>query len=116
MFTRPGTRSRSYCGLQEIFSGIIALMLLLAVPLHAQSAFLDRTPVESTDLASVGYDERRHVLEIEFRSGGIYRYAEVPKETFSGLMASESKGRYFAAHIRNHFRHERLRPRSSAAK
>ena len=102
--------------MRKIFAGIVSLMLLFAAPLHAQSAFLDRKPVESSDLASVGYDERRLVLEIEFRSGGIYRYHEVPKETYSGLMGSQSKGRFFAKNIRGQFRHERLKPRSSAAK
>ena len=116
MFTQSGTRSGSCIGLRKIFAGIVSLMLLFAAPLHAQSAFLDRKPVESTDLTSVGYDEPRRVLEIEFRSGGIYRYHEVPKEIFSGLMESESKGRFFAKNIRGQFRHERLKPRSSAAK
>ena len=116
MFTRSAVRSRSFHDRGGIFLATIALMLLCAVPLHAQSPFLERKPVRSSDLSSVGYDERRLMLEIEFRSGGIYRYLEVPKETFSGLMESDSKGRYFATHIRDRFRHERLKPRSAAAK
>ncbi len=39
---------------------------------------MDRTSVQSTTLASVGYDVGTHVLELEFRSGEIYRYAAVP--------------------------------------
>ena len=116
MFTRSGVRSSSSSNRHGLFAGGIALIFLFAVQLHAQSPFLDRKPVQSSDLSSVGYDERRQMLEIEFRSGGIYRYLEVPKETFSGLMESDSKGRYFATHIRDRFRHERIRPRSSAAK
>lgn len=116
MFTEPGVRSRNYRAMKGIFAAIIAVVLLLAAPLSAQSPFLERKPVRSSDLSSIGYDARRQILEIEFRSGGIYRFLEVPKDTFSGLMEAGSKGRYFAAHIRNHFRHERLLPRSSAAK
>ena len=116
MLTQPGVRSGNYRARKGIFQGTIALMLLLAAPLSAQSPFLDRKPVRSSDLSSVGYDARKQILEIEFRSGGIYRFLEVPKETFSGLMESGSKGRYFAAHIRDRFRHERLVPRSSTAK
>jgi len=95
---------------------VIAMTLPVVGWLHAQSDFLERKPVRSSDLASVGYDGRRRVLEIEFRSGGIYRYLDVPGEVFSGLMGAESKGRYFAAHIRNQFRHEQLKPRSPAPK
>ena len=116
MFIQSADRNRSFHGRRGIFLPTIALILLCAVQLHAQSPFLDRKPVQSSDLSSVGYDERRQMLEIEFRSGGIYRYLEVPKETFSSLMESDSKGRYFATHIRDRFRHERLQPRSSAAK
>ena len=113
---QPGNRWSVFSESRGVFSGIVALMLLVAASLHAQSAFLEREPVRSSNLTSVGYDGQRRVLEIEFRSGGIYRYLDVPKETHTGLMASDSKGRYFAAHIRNQFRHERLKPPSSPAK
>ena len=116
MFIQSADRNRSFHVRRGLFAGGIALIFLFAVQLHAQSPFLDRKPVRSSDLSSVGYDERRQTLEIEFRSGGIYRYLEVPKETFAGLMESDSKGRYFAKNIRDQFRHERLQPRSSAAK
>ena len=116
MFTRSGVRGISTGNQLGTLAGRITLMLLCAVQLHAQSPLLERKPVRSSDLSSVGYDERRQMLEIEFHSGGIYRYLEVPKETFAGLMESDSKGRYFATKIRDRFRHERLRPRSSAAK
>jgi hypothetical protein len=89
---------------------------LLAAGLDAQSSLIERTPVQSSDLASVGYDASRRMLEIEFRSGGIYRYLEVPAEIHERLLAAESKGRFFAAHIRDRFRHERVRARASAAK
>jgi len=32
-----------------------------------------RARVKSASLASVGYDARRHRLEVEFRQGNIYR-------------------------------------------
>lgn len=116
MSVRLRHRLRPHRGVSLIFLGAVVFALLLGAPVHAQSPFLERKPIQSSDLASVGYDERRRLLEIEFRSGGIYRYIDVPKEIFDALLAAESKGRFFAARIRSRFQHERLKPRSSAAK
>lgn len=56
---------------------------------------MDRLPVISSSIASIGYDESRHVLEIEFLSGSVYRYFHVPTEVYAGLMAASSHGAYF---------------------
>lgn len=69
---------------------------------------IERTPVKSSNLASVGYNAKARVLEIEFRHGGVYRYFDVPGEIFSALMAAESKGRFFSANIRRRFRFEKV--------
>lgn len=69
---------------------------------------LDRTPVESSSLASVGYDAGERLLELEFKNGGVYRYREVPREIFDGLMAANSKGHYFLEKIRGKFDYERV--------
>lgn len=57
-------------------------------------------PVVSSNLKSVGYDANSSTLEIEFHSGGIYRYADVPASEYRALMSADSKGRYFNAHIK----------------
>jgi len=64
-------------------------------------------------MVTVGYDSGRRMLEIEFRSGAIYRYLEVPEEIYRRLLAAESKGHFFGAAIRNKFRSERVKARSS---
>ncbi|WP_263416030.1 KTSC domain-containing protein [Terriglobus albidus] len=54
-----------------------------------------RQAVASEGIASIGYDESRNELEIEFRQGGsVYRYFEVPPEEHFEFMAAESKGTY----------------------
>jgi len=55
----------------------------------------------SSNLKSVGYDEDSSTLEIEFRSGSVYRYADIPSPEYLALMAADSKGRYFNAHIKS---------------
>jgi hypothetical protein len=69
---------------------------------------MQREPVESSSLRSVGYDPVAQTLEVEFRSGGIYRYLDVPPETFTAFLRDESLGRYFVRNIRNTYECWRL--------
>jgi hypothetical protein len=98
------------------FPGVTMLALLFAASVQAQAPFLERMPGQSSDLASVGSDERRRLLGIEFHSGGIYRYLDEPKETYDALLAAGSRGRFFASGICSRFNYERVKPRSSAAR
>jgi len=62
-----------------------------------------REVVESSSLRSIGYDRKTHTLEVEFASGGIYRYEEVPPQLWLELRQSPSKGKFFQAHVRDRF-------------
>jgi hypothetical protein len=64
---------------------------------------MNRVPVESSVLASVLYLRHLRLLEIEFHSGLLYQYFDVPQRSYMELLAAESKGAYFNAHIRNRF-------------
>jgi hypothetical protein len=55
--------------------------------------------VESSMISAVGYDEESQTLEVVFNTGGVYRYFDVPKDVYEGLLAAESKGRYMRANI-----------------
>jgi hypothetical protein len=44
-----------------------------------------------------------------FRSGGIYEYAGVPRDVYDELMSAPSKGRYFAACVRDRYPATRVR-------
>jgi KTSC domain len=60
--------------------------------------------VQSSALERVSYDEAAHTLRATFReSGRTYIYQQVPLELYNGLIAAESMGGYFNAHIRDHF-------------
>lgn len=64
---------------------------------------IKRTPVSSSNILSIGYDKRTKTLEVMFKSGGLYRYANVPEVTYQSLMAAQSKGEFFARWIKNSF-------------
>ena len=67
-----------------------------------------RTPVVSTSIRSVGYDGDADVLEIEFQSGGVYRYLEVPRGVFEDMLRADSHGRYFHDHVRGEYDYRRI--------
>lgn len=64
---------------------------------------MDRTQVESSNLAAVGYNAERYLLEVEFRDGAIYRYSRVPTHIYLGLLNATSKGGYFHQYIVNRY-------------
>ena len=68
-----------------------------------------RKPVLSTALAAAGYNQRQHMLEIEFCNGAVYRYLEVPRSIYRKLLSAESKARYYDSNIKRKYRSLRLR-------
>ena len=60
---------------------------------------MDRIPVHSSSIVSVGYDEATRSLEVEFVTGGVYRYFDVPDDLYYALMRAESKGAFVNANI-----------------
>lgn len=73
---------------------------------------MERRPVDSTSVASAGYDAAGRVLEVEFRSGGLYAYLDVPPEVFCDLLAAESAGGFVNRVVKPRFRYRRLARRT----
>ncbi len=86
-----------------IFGLAIAIVGTPFLPDTRAGASIERSPVESTSLASVGYDGAGKILEIEFRSGAVYQYVGVPEKVYRELLAADSKGRYFLKNIRGSY-------------
>jgi hypothetical protein len=62
------------------------------------------TRVESSKLATVGYDHDHELLHLEFCSGVVYQYFDVPAAVHEALLAAASKGSYFNRAIRDRYR------------
>ena len=62
-----------------------------------------RQPVSSSNISSIGYDPESRTLEIEFHSGGIYQYFNVPESIYNALMSASSHGSYFHRHIKDQY-------------
>lgn len=71
---------------------------------------MKRERLDSSSLASAGYDPAAHVLEVEFKNGGVYQYLEVPDEEYEEFRSAESKGRYLNTEIKPRHRARKLSP------
>lgn len=61
---------------------------------------MQRQPVTSSNLASIGYDAENEILEVEFNHGGVYQYFGVPENVYEELMNADSHGQYFDRNIK----------------
>ena len=100
---------------------LLATLLLFALSADAQTdevvvSRIKRTPVQSTNVASVGYSRQLHALEIEFTRGAIYRFLNVPPSVHRELLAAESKGHFIAEKLRGKYEFVRVRARRGAAR
>ena len=70
-------------------------------------------PVQSSNIAGIGYDPDRRELRVEFKAdkGGTVRvhdHVDVPPEVHSQLMAADSPGKFYRANIKDKFQSRRM--------
>jgi hypothetical protein len=63
-------------------------------------------PVSSSQLESIGYDEERNELFVEFKKGKVYRYLDVPKTVYTNFLNAESFGSFFFHSVKGQFDYE----------
>jgi len=64
---------------------------------------MQRHPVQSSVLESVGYDPGDKILELEFREGGVWNYFNFPKPTYKRFISAESLGSFFVRRIKGKY-------------
>ncbi len=98
-----------------ILSALLCARIAFGNPAETDSiaitSHIPRERVQSHVIAEMGYSKRRHLLEIEFANGAIYRYVDVPPSVYRDLISAESKARYYDANIKRNYRSVRVRPR-----
>ncbi len=67
-----------------------------------------REEVKSSVIAAVSYDEVKRTLDVEFRSGAVWRYLDVLPEIHRAFLDADSKGRFYNAKIRHCFKSYKL--------
>ena len=71
---------------------------------------MQRTPLESSAMVSAGYDAESRTLELEFKTGRVYQYLEVPAGTYEWLLRAPSKGAFFSRMIDERYAFREVTP------
>lgn len=69
---------------------------------------MDRAPVSSTNILSIGYDETAETVEVEFMNGTLYQYYNVGQSLYDQFREATSKGQFLNAFIRNAYPYSRV--------
>lgn len=69
---------------------------------------MDRVPVNSKDLASVGYDPITQTLEVELLDKKIYHFYGVSNSDHEDLLSADSHGTYFSKYIKEKYPYKKL--------
>jgi hypothetical protein len=80
-----------------------AITKSLRDPAHGRLQLMERKALQSRAIVAAGYDPASRTLELEFASGRIYRYSDVPAGTYEWLLRAPSKGGYFARMINERY-------------
>lgn len=64
--------------------------------------------MNSSNIKSVGYDRDRKVLEVEFKTGAVHQYEDVPGDLSEQMVRAESVGRFFSEHVRGRYKSSRV--------
>lgn len=62
---------------------------------------MKRIEVSSSMMNAIGYKTASKVLCVEFNSGSVYIYKDVPPEVFIDLLNAESHGQYLNEYIKD---------------
>ncbi|NEP56054.1 MAG: lysine--tRNA ligase [Symploca sp. SIO2G7] len=61
----------------------------------------------SVVIQSFDYDKATQTLRVEFNSGSVYKYRDVPDSVYQDFKSAPSLGQYFNSHIREKYGHDR---------
>ena len=63
---------------------------------------------QSSNIARYRYEDKAHVLTVEFRNGGTYNYYDVPQRVYEQMKVTHSKGAFLAQNIKGAYRYARV--------
>jgi len=98
---KPTSKNQQY-STSELGSKLLTLLD------EKNSQNIERVIVSSSNIASVGYDAEKQILEIEFQHGAVFQYFDVPKEVYDDLMQAASIGSFFMYNIKDEFKSQKI--------
>ena len=67
----------------------------------------EMTPVESSLIAAVGFDDEKAELYVEFKKGGLYSYQDVPKAVYTAMLNAKSVGKFFLENVKSQYKYSK---------
>jgi hypothetical protein len=75
---------------------------------------MERVLFKSRAVTSAGYDAETRTLELEFSSGRVYRFSDVPESVYDWLLRVPNKGTYVSKSITGLYAYEDVTVRAPA--
>jgi KTSC domain len=69
---------------------------------------MERFAINSSNVASAGYDALTTTLEVEFVNGNVYQYFDVPEQVYQAFVQAPSPGQFLNANIKGSYRYARV--------
>ena len=66
------------------------------------------TPVSSSNLDALGYDDTDSTMYAQFKGGAVYAYQGVPKDIYELVLNANSVGRALNEHVKNVYNYVRV--------
>ena len=67
---------------------------------------MDRQQVSSSNIRSIGWED--DVLEVEFLTGTVYQYTEVPHDVYEEFVTATSVGKFFHVNIKGMYQYTKV--------
>ncbi len=64
---------------------------------------------KSSSITAIDYNEDEMTLDVEFKSGGVYRYFDVPDDVPSLMLTASSAGKFFIQYVKPSYKFEKVR-------
>jgi len=68
----------------------------------------EMTPVSSSNIESIGYNEQEEIVYVRFLNGSLYVYKGVPIHEYENLLQAPSHGSYLHRNYKNVYPYERI--------
>lgn len=69
---------------------------------------MQRQPVKSSNIKSIGHDPATNTLHVEFNGGSVYEYVGVSAEKHKALLSADSIGSHLHSTIKPHHAAKKL--------
>ena len=70
---------------------------------------MNRVSVSSSNISSIDYDPKSATLKVEFISGDIYQYFNVPEYLHQQFLQASSHGQFLNDNIRYNYRYQKTK-------